>query len=190
MDLLEQLGPAIERTQRIVDGVRPDQLADATACGTFDVRALINHLCGANRNFTRAAAGEKVEGVRGGPPPEVIGDDHPRVYRESGRALLEAFSEPGVLDRTFRLPFADIPGSFALAIILDENVVHGWDLAQATGQALPIDADVADALLVALAPVVSPQFRGDPPAPFKPPIDVGDDAPAHVRLLAFLGREA
>ena len=45
-----------------------------------------------------------------------------------------AIRSPGALDRTVAAPFGDTPGeAFARFVVLD-GLVHGWDLATATGQ--------------------------------------------------------
>src|SRR5437899_2606806 len=51
-------------------------------------------------------------------------------YRRSGRALLDAFSEPGVLDETFPTPIGVAPGNAVVHLRITELLVHGWDLAR------------------------------------------------------------
>jgi uncharacterized protein (TIGR03086 family) len=60
--------------------------------------------------------------------------------------LVAAITAPGALDRTVQAPFGAVPGdSFARFVVLD-GLVHGWDLANATGQAYePPDELVAAA---------------------------------------------
>jgi uncharacterized protein (TIGR03086 family) len=52
-------------------------------------------------------------------------------YRESARALVSAFGQPGVLERVVTVPFGTVPGAVALHLRLAEALVHGWDLARA-----------------------------------------------------------
>jgi uncharacterized protein (TIGR03086 family) len=67
-----------------------------------------------------------------------------------------------------------------------ETLVHGWDLARATGRELDVPAQVAEAELA-----FSRDLLGRLPAgrtPFAPSRPVADDAPALDRLAALLGR--
>ena len=41
-----------------------------------------------------------------------------------------------------RLPFGEVPGAVALGIHTVEAIVHGWDLATATGQPAAIDPEL------------------------------------------------
>ena len=48
--------------------------------------------------------------------------------------LVAAISAPGALEQTVQAPFGAVPGeTFARFVVLD-GLVHGWDLATATGQ--------------------------------------------------------
>ena len=67
-------------------------------------------------------------------------------------------------------------------------IVHGWDLAKATGQDTEIaDGDIADLRKWAEA-FPSEAMRG--PGAFGPEVVVADDASDQERLLAVLGRES
>ena len=66
-------------------------------------------------------------------------------------------------------------------------VVHGWDLAHATGQNETIGADDL-ARVEAGALRFGDALRG--PGVFGPAIDVPGDADEQTRVLAFLGRRA
>jgi uncharacterized protein (TIGR03086 family) len=66
-------------------------------------------------------------------------------------------------------------------------VVHGWDLAKATGQEAHIpDEDVAGALDSAKA--FGPALRS--PGVMGPELEAPPDADEQTKLLAFLGRQA
>ena len=51
------------------------------------------------------------------------------MHRESAAALLDAFRQPGVLERTVTIAFGNVPGVVALHLRVTESLVHGWDLA-------------------------------------------------------------
>ena len=140
-------------------------------------------LCGgeftAQRTTRRTAS-------RGEAPPDLVAADHVASYRESAEAVSKAWSDPAVLTRTVHLPFGDFPGQFGIGIHFVETLVHGWDLAKATGQPTTLDPE-----LVAFAwentKDLSDSFRG-PGLPFGQPVDVPANVPATDRLVAWLGR--
>lgn len=68
-----------------------------------------------------------------------------------------------------------------------ESLVHGWDLAEATGQPSDIDPDLC-AVAWDNVQGVTDELRGAG-RPFRPAIGVPDDAPAADRLVAWLGRQ-
>ncbi len=68
-----------------------------------------------------------------------------------------------------------------------EITVHGWDVAEATGSPRRVPAELAAGLLDAAGALVDARDRG---VRFGPAHPVPDDAPADVRLLAFLGRRS
>ncbi len=76
----------------------------------------------------------------------------------------------------------------ALHLRLVEALVHGWDLATATGQVVP---RYDEALLDQELAFTEAQLSNLPPGrrPFGPPQPVANDAPAIDRLAARLGRE-
>jgi len=55
------------------------------------------------------------------------------AYRSGVRALRAAFDRPGMLAETFDGPIGPAPGAVLLHMRINENLVHGWDLARATG---------------------------------------------------------
>lgn len=66
-------------------------------------------------------------------------------------------------------------------------MVHGWDIARATGQAADFPEDVAEQTL-AFSLAALPAVRSDR-SPFAAPQPVDGDAPALDRLVACLGRK-
>jgi uncharacterized protein (TIGR03086 family) len=176
---------ALKRTGEVVAGTRPDQLKDPTPCTDWTVRELLNHLIGGCVSWAQGAAG-KVED----PSASIdrVGDDHVASYERAARDVIEAFRSPGAMERNFTMPWGESPGSMNLGVAIADATVHGWDLAQATGQDITIDDDVAEAAYQMTSNMMEPKGsfpRGDA---FAEPIEVADDAPPRVRMLAYLGR--
>ena len=81
-----------------------------------------------------------------------------------------------------RMPLGEYIGRYPL-----ELVVHTWDLAKATGQAVVIDPDlVRDALATAVQFAPAARTAGM----IGPECVVAEDADALTRLLAIFGRQA
>lgn len=147
-----------------------------------DPLAVVKHLTAGNQLFTAALGADPAAAVAG-----VAGTDLLTAYREAGEALVEAFRRPQVLDQLVTVPFGTVPGGVALHLRITEVLVHGWDLARATGRvaAFP-DTLVEPELAFSRADLEQiPAER----RPFGPAQPVGDDAPAIDRLAACLGRQ-
>jgi uncharacterized protein (TIGR03086 family) len=72
-------------------------------------------------------------------------------------------------------------------IALDELVVHGWDVAQATGQPFDCEA-VTLGQVEATVQQVRGGSDGDIPGLFGPVVEVADGAAALGRVLGLTGR--
>ena len=104
-------------------------------------------------------------------------------------SLAQAWREPAAWTGTTRVGGVDLPGDSAGIFALDEVLVHGWDLAVATGQ--PYDADDSSlyplqGMLTALA---GPDQRAARDRIFGPVIDVQADAPLLDRVIGLTGRD-
>jgi uncharacterized protein (TIGR03086 family) len=182
------LARALEATRTLVDGVRDEQWADPTPCPDWNVADLVRHIISGNRLFVGILDGEQ-PGTPGGSPPAGSappGSDLPGAYRDAAARLLSAFSRPGVLEETFTVPFGTVPGSVALHLRITELLVHGWDLARATGQPARFPGDLAEQELAFSRRALT----GIPPGrnPFGPPQPAGEEAVPLDRLAALLGR--
>jgi len=186
---VDELAQALRGTEQLVAAVRDEQWTRPTPCTDWKVRDLVNHLVGGNRLFAGILCG-------GQPPPltdlprlqgiDHLGDDPVAAYREAADALLAAFRQPGVLEQVFSVPVGPVPGIVALRLRIVEALVHGWDLARATGQPAEFPDDLAERELT----FTRGKLADLPPnrRPFAPPQSVADDAPAIDRLAACLGR--
>ncbi|MHB1928662.1 MAG: TIGR03086 family metal-binding protein [Acidimicrobiales bacterium] len=177
---IQQLASALDVTGEVLTSIAEDQWTLPTPCTEWTVRELASHLVTGNEHFTSALAGQKPA------TPDNAEGDLSEAYRRSARELLDAFGQPGALDRNVDVPLGTVPGVAALHLKITKLLVHGWDLARATGQAASFPDALAEQELA-----FSRAKLGDIPAgrrPFEPPQPVADDAPAMDRLAACLGR--
>lgn len=91
-------------------------------------------------------------------------------YDYAANNALETLKAPGVRDTPVRFPFGILTGEMPLAILVDDQFVHGWDLAKATGQAMTdVDEAMAERLLEHHAVRSLDTFRGpEGEAPYGP----------------------
>jgi uncharacterized protein (TIGR03086 family) len=173
LDLLDLYGRASEWTLSKAVGAT-DKLDATTPCDEWDVRSLMNHMLDTQHYFVSAAQGNDAS-PPSPHPPELLGDD-PVADFEHGRAeTLSTFGEKGVIDKT----------GPSLGIAFSDQLLHGWDLAQATGQ----DATMPDGLPEAAYEVIHGKFTPEQRTGiFKPEVTVAADASAQDKLLAYTGR--
>jgi uncharacterized protein (TIGR03086 family) len=177
MEVLEQLDELGPLLAAVVGGIRADQLDDPTPCDNFAVRGVLDHMIGGATMFAAA--------FRGAEPIQPDTSDVLAGFGPTLTALAGAMHSPGALDRTIQSPFGEVPGdAFARFVVLD-GLVHGWDLATATGQAYePPDALVAEVEAFART-AVEPLRDGNT---FGPAVEPPPSATPIQRLAAFTGR--
>lgn len=174
LDLLDLYERASSWTVSRVEGAA-DQLEAPTGCDGWDVRTLLNHMLETGTFFLSSATGGSASPPSQA-PPNVLSDD-PAADFERGRSeTVAAFGQPGVIERT----------GPSLGIAFSDQLLHGWDLARATGQDATMPAGLPEAAYEVIHGRFTPEQRK---GIFKPEIDVGPDASAQDRLLAYTGRD-
>ena len=181
--MIDELEAAFDHTAAIVASVPEDRYAAATPCPDFDVRALMNHLVAGNLLFATAARGEPLDMTVF--EQDHLGDDASAAYRASADRALESWRRPGVMEE--QLPFGGMQGSAVIQLHLTEELVHGWDLAFSTGGDTTMDPRLAEIALAGMQQVPAEMLRSG--TAFGEAVAVDSDAPVHVRLVAFLGRD-
>jgi len=180
--LHDRLARSLAAVGELVDAIQPEQWSAPTPCLDWTVHRLVEHLIGKNLVFLAVLAERPLPRRGDAMPIDQLG----RAYRESAAELLDAFGQPGVLDRTYRGPLGLATGAERLKIRMYDLLAHGWDLAQALGRPADLPADAAEeALAFARADGRAVRPGGGCFGPARP---VADAAPAIVRLVAFLGR--
>ncbi len=184
------LGPATRALTAIVAGVRDDQLTSPTPCADTSVATLLDHVDGLSFAFTEAA--NKTVAPGGGPPPTPDASNLTPDWRtripERLAALADAWRDDDAWTGTTYAGPIEMPAQIAAYVAIDEVIVHGWDLAVATGQRYAVDDALVDAALGFVQPQVEQNPNGTPGL-FGPPQPAAGDAPPLERLIAATGRD-
>lgn len=177
MDPLTQLDQVAPLLAHVVGGIAPDQLDEPTPCTEFTVAGVLEHMITGATAFAAA--------YRGQAPSDPDLSDLLTGFGPALGDLGDAMNAPGALDQTVAAPFGEVPGeTFARFIVLD-GLVHGWDMATATGQSYdPPDELVAT--VDAFAHQALDPLRGG--EAFAAAVEPAPDATPMERLAAYTGR--
>ena len=182
------LEAAARLTASIVTGVGDEQLDSPTPCTDRNVEQLLAHIDGLSQAFTAAAAkdfGPLTDTSPDESDASLDGDWRRRVPAQLA-ALAEAWSDPSAWEGMTRAGGVDLPGEVGGLVALDEVVLHGWDLAVATGQ--PYEPDEATAAVV--HGFLTESRKGEvPESLFGPAIEVSPDARVFDQALGLAGRD-
>lgn len=184
------LAPAASAVAAVVAGVRDDQLTGPTPCPDMTVAALLDHLHGLARAFIAAA--EKSPEAAGSAPQADAAALVPAWREEIPArlaALARAWADPAAWSGMTAAGGLELPGEFAGTVALDEIVLHGWDLATATGQPFSPDDAAVEVVYGFTAAMSAPGQEAGREGLFGPVVEVPQDAPAFERALGYAGRD-
>jgi uncharacterized protein (TIGR03086 family) len=190
MDIVD-LGPAAEQLAGLVAGAPDAELGDPTPCPAYTLGDLIDHVGGLALAFTAAARkdGGHYANMQASGDSSRLGDGwRVRIPRDLA-ALAEAWRAPAAWDGMTRIAGDDAPAAIIGLTVADELVVHGWDIARATGQPYQCPPELLQAAHSFLVQFASPDLPAGPEVPFGPSRAVPADAPLLDQVLALAGRE-
>jgi uncharacterized protein (TIGR03086 family) len=174
----------------VARGVRPDQLGLPTPCAEFDVRALVNHLVVWTAYVSEFAARKAplTDPTLLDPDRDFTGGDWARAYADQLDRAVGAWGEPGAGEGTTTMGGhgPEMPAEVVAEMLFGELVVHGWDLARATGQRFEVAEDVADRVYAGVA-----QWGGQAREMklFGDPVEVPPTASRLDQALGLTGRD-
>lgn len=183
---------ATRRVAELVALVPDDALGDPTPCADYTVAALLDHVAFFADAFARKGRKEP-DDPTSGPPPRGNAAHLPADWRTSMpvslKALAKAWSRPEAWEGSSEAGGFELPAEVVGLIAIEELVVHGWDLARATGhpfQVAKADLEAAEQMLR--------QFTGGdganaPDGPYGPPRPADDGASHLDRVIALSGRD-
>ena len=189
MELLTAFESATASTAEIVKSTPAEAMGAPTPCSEWDVRALLSHVIGtlwlAEGLFSDQPP--RYPMAPGGlPPGDLAGDDPAAAYAEASAAALSAAAAGDALTRAHPTPLGEMPGPDLAGFTTLDILVHGWDLAMATGQPADLDGRLAAHVLgFAGQALATPEARA---GRIGPAVAVAADAPVTQRLVGFLGR--
>jgi len=193
------LTPAARAVADLVDGVDAEALNGRTPCADYSVGDLLDHLMGLTVAFTAAAtkvtstsdgrAALAAESRPGEPSVDHLHPDWRDQLPQRLDALAAAWRSPAAWEGETEAGGVRLPAEVMGSVALNELVIHGWDLAHATGQPYELDEEPAAASLAFTAQSAEPGQEASREGIFGPVIDVPDDAPVLHRALGFSGRD-
>jgi uncharacterized protein (TIGR03086 family) len=185
------LGPAAQRLADLVARVGDDELGKPTPCPAYTLGDLIEHVGGLALAFTAAAnkdGGRYADQAASGDASRLGEDWRARIPRDL-TTLAEAWRDPAAWAGTTRIAGSDSPAEVVGLVAADELVVHGWDVARATGQLYDCEPELLAAAGSFLAMFASPDAPAGPDVAFGPSRQVRADAPELDRVVALAGRD-
>ena len=185
-NLLPQLTTAAAEAARVARAVTPERLDRTTPDTEWDVRTLANHLVlWTSYNFELRARGESV-------PDDWQQRDFTAepgwadAYAGQLDLALAAWSDPAVWEGEVIMGDSTMPAASVAGMILLELVLHGWELAVATGQHYRTTTEVDTAVLglVEQYAEMYRQYQG-----FAEALPTDGGMTAFARALALSGRD-
>jgi uncharacterized protein (TIGR03086 family) len=177
MDPLAQLDELAPLLGGVVTAIAPEQLDHPTPCADFTVRGVLEHMIGGATAFAAAYRAEA--------PAEPDLSDPLGGFLPALGDLGAAMSAPGALDQSVAAPFGELPGeTFARFVVLD-GLVHGWDMATATGQRYEPSDELVAAVDGFAHQALDPLRDGQT---FAQAVEPAAGATPIERLVAYTGR--
>jgi uncharacterized protein (TIGR03086 family) len=177
IDELSSAEASLTELQKVVHPIGADDLGKQTACREYDVASLTDHLMKSITTIGNASGADM--------PARDSSDSVERQIIMAARPCMDAWRRRGI-EGAVKVGAGEVPAKVLVGILSLEFLVHAWDYAQATGQAMEPTPELSEYVLELARRTITPDGRSN--VGFDMPVDVPDDAPAFDRLLAFTGR--
>jgi len=184
------LEPPASEVKRLLAGITDEQLSAPTPCESTPVAGLLDHfigLTGAFRDAARKATGPN------SPPASVsaanLDPEWRTVLPKQLDELAAAWKDPAAWEGMTWAGGVELPAEVMGGVAVDELVLHGWDLARATGQSFSADQQSTEACFGFTSAMSQPGEEAGREGLFGPVVEVDEDAPMLDRALGFSGRD-
>jgi uncharacterized protein (TIGR03086 family) len=185
------LEPATRQMAALIEGVPEELLDGPTPCPAYSVGDLVDHVGGFALAFAAAAKKATGDAVSQGPSGDAsrLGRDwRIRIPRDLA-ALAVAWRDPAAWSGMTEVGGAKLPGEVAGLVALDELVIHGWDVARATGQVYACEPRLLEAVHTFVAQFAGPGQEEAREGLFGPVVAAPDNASLLDRVVGLSGRD-
>src|SRR5579859_1281653 len=179
IDVFECASVTLTACRAVLRRLTPDDLGRATPCAEFTVGEVGEHVV-----RSMVLLGSVAGAVSAPEPGSAAGSLDERVAATT-EAALEAWRWRG-LGGSVAEGRSTLAADLAVEIIPLELLVHGWDVARATGAQIEVAPEVACYVLEQARSLVTPDKRG---RSFAAEVPAGPSATVLERLIAFTGRD-
>lgn len=180
------LEPATSRMVTLLASLSDSELESPSPCPNTSVGDLVDHVGALTVGFTAVA--RKDSSGNGAPPPpngaNLEDGWRGRIARDL-ETLAQSWRDDAAWEGMTAAGGVDLPGEVAGLVALDELVVHGWDIAVATGRNYEPPAAEVEAACSFVNSFDAPRDGNL----FGPVVSVADDAAPFDRLLGLTGRD-
>lgn len=178
MNGAQQLDEIIPLLRDVLAGVTPEQYDAPTPCTAFTVTGVLEHMIGGATAFAPA--------FRGSPGGAAFTGDVVTRWTAAMADLKDAVHAPGAQERTIASPFGEVSGAYFARYVAFDGLMHGWDLASATGQVYRPGGELVAAVDAFARELLVPEMRDGDTFAAEQPVPAG--ASLLERLVAFSGR--
>lgn len=183
MQPTDQLAHIVTALDRLVGEIDANALNNPTPCDKFTVHDVLDHMMVGGGTFAYRFRGEEAPELKA---PPVYGRVPAAEFRAAMTDLLDAVRSPGAMERNVDTPFGEMPGDTFARLVAFDGLIHGWDLATATGLDYDVPSDVVEAVDGFARSALGDDLRdGDT---FKDATTERPGADLLERLAAFSGR--
>ena len=178
---------ALASVRPIVAGIRDDQWDLPTPCEGWTVRDLLNHIVAGNLWAAALARGRTIDEVGSALDGDMLRAGPVAAYDMSAESAASVFELPGALEAPCAVSYGPVPGSVYAGHRFIDVLIHGWDLAAATGQSTDLDPSLVEACWEVVRPQLS-LLQGSGEFGAATPSSAEDQTESQASLLAALGR--
>ena len=180
-EIVERYGRRADKFEGYVAAVRPDQWGNQSPCEEWKARDVVGHIVMMHDVMLRPLGREL------SPAPSV--EDDPLAAFRSARADVAAvLADPTLAKQEVPTPMGPmILEDHIDQVVSADMVLHGWDLARATGQDETMDPVEVEVAWAGLSSFPDDSILRQPGV-FGPRVEVPEDASTQDKLLGFIGR--
>ncbi|ONI67159.1 TIGR03086 family protein [Kribbella sp. ALI-6-A] len=175
--------------ERRIAAVPPDAWSNQSPCARWTARDVVDHIVGMHGYML--GPGGRAFGTQ-------VNDDPLRAFQEARAAVQEVLDNPELAGQEVDTPIGRMTAEQHVdQVVSDDLVLHGWDLARATGQDETMNPDDVERLWRSTTSIPvdlmkryrTPGAFGPGVEVFGPEVPVPADAPLQDRLLGLIGRD-